>query len=368
MGLSIVKYPKAIVNGIPSTVSKWNALHHPIEFTYQRKDRSINECDYNATDGKLIVKQWLDFEGAVGDTVFVSCGLHVGIGVVDSIIMNTPTYSIYEVLWSSTVTATQYGGFVNFNSYRRNYNAITNILAVNALGAYYVLGRSINKPDYTGLIKVDTSTYLKALVDYFDTFQYNVLNWRDDSLGGRFNITYSENWTGTDGAFSAISGTALYYFVNATKQIQQAYGSNVGENVPFSNYGGSFDKAKFLSDFEVPTYFAGFPFALSFIYSENIASLPVQKKETILDVNKASLSTTTNALDSTQYLGVNRLKVSEGYTSYHKYLDVWLEANVGGVILLPWVTAGYVAAGYVGGISTPPVVTVVPTIVTGSPR
>jgi hypothetical protein len=366
MGVSIIEYPKADVNGNPYTVSKWNALHHPIVFQYQRKDRAVQSSAF--FDSSTIQVQ-VDgtIEGAVGDSVYINSGLNEGMATIQSIIYSGTT-SIIRLDYVALTTTTQLGGFLNFNSYRRNYNTITNILAVNSFGAYYVLGRSINKPDHTGLIKVDVSTYLKALVDYFDTFQYNAINWRDNSLGGRFNITYSENWTGTDGAFSAVSGTALYYFVNSTKQIQQVYGSNVGENVTFANTVGSPTYAKFLSDFEVPTYFQGFPFSLGFIYSENIAGMPVQKKETVLDVNKSAGATSTNALSATQSLGVNRLKVDEGYASTIKYLDVWLEGNPSSSIALPWVAAGYVATGYVAVATAVPAVTVVPEIITGEVR
>lgn len=363
MGLSIVKYPKEVVNANAATVSKWNALHHPIGFQYQRQDRAIQSSAF-FTSSIITVQLYGTVEGVVGDTVYFKSGANTGVGTIQAILYSGYT-SIIRINYVASTTITQLGGYLNFNTARKNYNTITNILAVDEFGAYYVLGQSINKPDYTGLIKVDVSTYLKALVNYFDTFGYNVMNWKDDTLGGRFNIVYSENWTGTGGDFSGVSTTALYYYTNGTKQIQEIYGSNYGDFVPFKEYATDDIRAKFLCDFEIPTYFQGFPFDLGFIYSESIATVPVLKKEEDLDANGDVVGSSSYTLDPTQALGVNRMKVDEGYASQIKRIRTWLEITVGGVITLPYVSVGYVATGYVASPASPTPVVVTPVIYGG---
>lgn len=350
MSLNITSYPKKVVNGDVATASKWNAVHHAIGFKMQRRDVEVYSSLYNSSTGKLALHVMGLAEGSVGDYIYFSSGVHSGIAQIDSIILSTT--SVIYVNFSSLNTNYQAGGFVNYNTFRKNYFVKTNILGVDSSFAYFVVGTSINKPDASGVVSVDVREFLKSLVDYKDNFAYDRLNWKDEALGGRFNITYSENWTGNVGAFSGISTVSLYGYVNASKQIQQIYGSNMGEYVPFKNYTTG-ERAKFLSDFEVPTYFPGFPFSLAFIYGEDLFGSPIKKVESILDVNKSVLSTSESQLDILQGGGVNRLMASGNYASNQRYLDIWLESNPSEGITMDYVKEGYVATGYVSRKTTP---------------
>jgi hypothetical protein len=166
-------------------------------------------------------------------------------------------------------------------------------------------------------------------------------------LGNRYNISYSENWFGYEGDFSAMSTTDLSYFTNSAKQIQDLYGSNMGEYVPFLETTGPDPKAKFLSDFEVPTYFPGFPFSLSFIYSEDLTGIETTKREEKFDINKNSTGVTVLELDNSQLPFVNRLMIDQGYTN-ETYIEVYLQTEEV-LSALRAIAPDYVAPGYVGG-------------------
>ena len=96
-----------------------------------------------------------------------------------------------------------------------------------------------------------------------------------------------------------------------------------------------------MSDFVKPTYFPGFPFSLSFIYSDKVAGRQLQRVEDNLNGDIG----TTN-LDAAQGLAVNKLMLSGAFSA--REIDVWL--NDAGLIDL-----GYVSPGYVGGTYVSPV-------------
>jgi len=348
--INISKYPSKVVNGQSSEVSKWNAVHHAIQFEMQRKDKTLQSVAFYSSS---IVTLQINgtVEGSVGDTVYFSSGVHVGTGTIQAIIYSGLPYSIIRVNYVATSTSTGIGGFINFVSARPNYYVETKIYGVDETPAYFEIGTSINRPNETGLLKVDAAAFLKTIVSYQDTFKYNQLNKSDASQGGQFNIQYRESWTGTTGSWSGISSVNLYYYVNAAKQIQQVYGSNMGEYVPFDTAFTTEPKAKFLSDFNKPTYFPGYPFSLSFIYSDAVAGSQLVKFEQQKDINDGTVSTNSFDLDPSYLQQVNRLMLEEDYDCATKEVDVWLQTD--GVACREYVLTDYVAEDYVEELCGP---------------
>jgi len=342
--INISKYPSKVVNEQSSEVSKWNAVHHAIQYEMQRKDVNVlSSARYSAT--LLQIQFDAAFEGSVGDSIYFVSGIFSGTAVVSSVVLNTPTLSTIRVLYSTASLYVQLGGFMNFVTNRANYYVETKIYGVNETPAYFEIGTSINRPNETGLLKVDAAAFLKTIVSYQDTFKYNQLNKSDASQGGQFNIQYRESWTGTTGAWSGISSVNLYYYVNAAKQIQQIYGSNMGEYVPFDTAFTTEPKAKFLSDFNKPTYFPGYPFSLSFIYSDAVAGSQLVKFEVQKDINGGTVSTASINLDPSYLQQVNRLMLAEDYDCATKEVDVWLQTD--GAACREYVLIDYVAEDYV---------------------
>jgi hypothetical protein len=294
-------------------------------------------------------------EGSEGDTVYINCGVHVGTGLIDTITTSSST-SIFEITWYSLNTTTQVGGYLNFITARPNYYCLTNVLEVED-GTYAVVSQSINKPDASGKIILDVSEYLKATIGYTDAFGYDTLNWRDPNAGSMFNITYCENWTGYEGPFSPIVDTNLFYIVNSTKQIQQRYGSNMGEYVPFKNYEEADIRAKFLSDFARPTYFPGYPFSLGFIYSDSIADRAIRKSEETYNVNGVLGVAMYRTIDTSQGHGVNRLMLSpDSWVGTVGFVKVWLEVDPLLVDMGSYFASGYGDSTYTEeSASLPPV-------------
>lgn len=89
--------------------------------------------------------------------------------------------------------------------------------------------------------------------------------------------------------------------------------------------------AKFLMDDFEPTLFAGYPFDLSFILSDNVQSLKLNRIRNFLDINKTTISSDTTALDITSNtFAINRLliePITSDIPSGTKYIDCYIEAG-----------------------------------------
>lgn len=239
-----------------SIVSKWNAVHHPVKFEFQRKDLEIDTVQEFFISSIQINSSDSLSELVVGESIYVySEGVYDG--VYEITLINTGLgFFVVDCPFISDTT----GGFFNINA-RKNYYLETKIF--DSENNY--LGASINKPNDSGLIEVDTSTWLKSKVDYKDVFGYSEVCEDDTTLGGAFFILYTEYYNGNSQGDSIESD--LFYYTNSAKQIGDVYGSNMGEYLAFANEDVS-STAKFMSDFIRPTYFNGFPFSLSVIWSE----------------------------------------------------------------------------------------------------
>ena len=132
----------------------------------------------------------------------------------------------------------------------------------------------------------------------------------------------------------------------------------MGEYVPFYDGTSSPEvdgNAKFLSDFEKPTYFPDYPFDLSFIYSESLAGIVTTREEETFNVNGTSVSTSSTELDNSQVQNVNRLMIEQSYAAGITEIDVWLNSD-GTVDCDKYVLQDYVLSGYVTEICGSPTI------------
>jgi len=265
MSLAITKFPEKFVNNDPLLLSKWSAVHHEMIFGMERQDYPV-VLTYNPATQVLIavISAGTMIDNPLpGDQVYVESSTTSGTFTIDT--FNFPNvFTFLPQVW----TGGNVSAFINLFS-RTNYFIRTNVFGVDTANQYFFIGQSLNKPDSTGRATVDVSSFLKAAVGYVDEFDYIALNAKDLSLGGSYNITFSENWVGFVGPFSGLSNDVLRFFVNAAKQIQDVLGENMGEFVPFfiDQSPVLIEEGKFLSDFESPTYFPGFPFTFTIILS-----------------------------------------------------------------------------------------------------
>lgn len=218
---------------------------------------------------------------------------------------------------------------------RRNYRVE---IQIKESGSNKLLGVADVAPFTNGIGKIDLQRYLTSYLLLRNDFAYNAVNKRDIYGSVKFYITYQERWMGHDGP--VISDVAQPIFVtNSAKQIGDKNGQNMAQYVINNT-----SPAKFLTKFKSPVYWEGYPFSLSFIYSE-LLSFQVQKDEALLNVNKLQTGAESEELSDPERESVNRLMLTGGYGDAVRY--VRLKLRTGNPIPDSYVYPGYVEEGYV---------------------
>ena len=88
-------------------------------------------------------------------------------------------------------------------------------------------------------------------------------------------------------------------------------------------------KAKFLMGNYEPTYFTGYPFDLSFIYSDEVSKYHLYRERKFLNINKSEISTSEDILSKQKKKYVNRLLIDESdFPANTKFIDVWIEMGL----------------------------------------
>jgi hypothetical protein len=215
------------------------------------------------------------------------------------------------------------------------------IVSVYEYGSNIILGKESYRPR-NGVLNIDiagiTKSYLYSL--YAPDFD-GELNCKDTGNSIKVYITY-QLCTLTEDGVTASDESNYLYVVNSVKQIQEVYGQNMAEYVPYGVEG--IIKAKFLTKFEEPVYFSGYPFSLSFIFSENIIGHELKLLEERLDLNRQFINDLETDLDPSEGHYVNHLKVQDSYSNNVNYIDISI--STGDVVPELYVYAGYVETGY----------------------
>jgi len=333
MSTIITSTPDKVINGDAQTVSKWNAVHHPIKFGMLRNDFGVTASTVNLPlEGtqlfiKIVINTGLvipaSSEFSVEDEVYINItgAFPSSRNFVIHTITDPSTIYLLDRLANPSQITVAGTGYLN-DLERKNFHLETSIYDKSS-GVNVLVETTINKPNEIGAMDVDVSSYLKSLVDYVDLFDYSTLNLKDLTLGGIFNIEYREIWL-NGGRATVVPGND-YYFTNSSKQIGDVYGSNMGEYVPFGNFVTG-DPAKFISEFKNPTIFLNFPSSLTFIQSEELSGTNTNVHLDYFDVNSGLISSQIKALDVAEKPFVNRLKVdSVGISG--KFVDYYIKDN-----------------------------------------
>jgi len=334
--IAVTKKPQVKITGDNSNTSKWVGVHQPIEFEVQRKDYGILSKGgvYNQpqNDGSTIALTWfrvLTVSGiSNGDVVTFMCGPEekkrsFTLTVVIISPAATNNYSFIYFNLNDVVDAnkiTDYLAYVNVN--RKSYYIECFVYQSYKNEALELAGVVKAKTDVWGSGTINIQKVLSSNLVNYNKGTYSKINEKVFDSGGMYNIKLREVYEGFIGEFSTLLDTDNLFYVNGSKQLQEANGFNFGEFVPTLNDSRT-NKAKFLSVFDKPTYFNNYPFDLSFIWSDNLIAKQITRNE---DVNGLGSPTSTNLLMNGRGF-VNRLMVSGSYASTVNTLDVWLESG-----------------------------------------
>lgn len=325
MSIALIKIPQTQV---ALHTSRWSSVHHPIEFQLQRKDQLFNSSFVSLGGRTFVMIGGIPDSVAVGQTItifpnaFQQGFLHQQINRATAKITSINGNAIGTDLTRPFPPA---GGYVLYPDAFKNYFVITDILGVDESNNYSLIGSVSSKSDINGIIKINVQKWVKSQAIYENEFLYNVINKLMLGEGSKFNAEYREAFNGE--VLPKENINSLYFWINSTKQIQEIYGSNMGDFVPTID-GTRTDKAKFQSVFDKPTFFPGYPHSLNFIYSNNIQNFQLTRHERQLDINGDLVgSETSDDIDHSQREFANRLMIAQGYPSNVKEVEVWIESG-----------------------------------------
>lgn len=341
---------RTITVGATNFESRWNAAWNTIMYHFIRKDRALLSTTYTGSgniDARISGGDYTT-EYQVGDTVYIKTGNedYKGTGTV--------TFSAYNAgLNRTTVTIETFadngadtGGFLNNTSRRANYYLEVKIYKASSnelLDTIRIYG------DSEWNLKAKIETILRAELSGKDTINYDVVNATDGNKSVEFYIKYAEKWDSS--AESETDDSAnTYYATYSALQIQDAYAGNMAAYVLMSE---DYLASKFLTMFEKPAYWPGYPWDIAFILDKNVDSLlggsPLQvlaKTEHVKDVNGSTIQTEIILLDDTSGF-IHRLMLEGGYPSNGATINLFVGIEDGSDLGL-YVDPGYVAPGYVG--------------------
>lgn len=351
MSFLITRKPEKLFTGTVK-FSRWTGIGNPYIFELTREDYHVNNTlirtAYNTTKPTI----WTNASAVVlplvvfaGDQIYLNSGMYQGV------------YTVFSVSGSYITIDTPYIGgggqgginlvdrFINYKAFINVYHGVTNAL----------IDTVYPKPNSKGLLLYDVSGVIRSTVNTSTTTVQSNINKANKGISGSFKIGYGATYTivlpstTTTSSIpevpeSPTANNEKYYWIAGSKQIAgnvpltiNGIGQNLKEYVP-KNISGS--AAKFLTMFERPTYFLGFPFFLSFLYDEDFSTVYLDRHQQDVDINSADIGAeTSNTLSISEKGYVNQMKVRAPNTGTNAF-EVWLETGAA-------VTGGYVTLGAV---------------------
>jgi hypothetical protein len=335
-------------------LSRWTALANPYLFELTRTDFGIV-----STGIRPAYHPTLPTVRTNGDPAFVPLFIAPGNRVYINSGMYNGIYTVFSVSGEYVTINTPYigfGGAGRLNIIERILNYKVNVRVFDAV-TDLLIDELFLSPDGTGFLLADVSGVLRSKVVTTADVNQTIINRANKGISGSFRISYGATWRFFDGNIDVdvvypekkVSG--VYYWASAARQVtgntsagMAGIGQNLKEYVP-KNLAAS--EAKFLTMFERPTFFQGFPFFLSFIYDEDFEGITLKRHQQDKDINGVDVgSETSNTLLVTERKYVNNMRL-RAPNAGTKVITAWLETG-------PPDTNGYVEAGGIEvGASSP---------------
>lgn len=351
MSFLLTRKPEKLFTGTVK-FSRWTALHNPYIFEFTREDFHAYNTTIRTAIHPTLPTVWTDADPSnlqffvyAGDQIYLNSGMYKGIYTVHSVTNQYITLDTPYIGNGGSGRVNLVDRITNYKAYIKIYDGVTDEL----------IDTVYPKPDTTGLLLFDVSGVIRSIVDTQMSANQTVINKENKGISGSFKIGYGATYKVTF-ISSTVDVTTLeipsspednnerYYWVTAAKQItgdvsdgMDGIGQNMKEYVP-KNLNGS--SAKFLTMFERPTYFKGFPFTLSFLYDEDFTDVYLERHQQDIDVNGNNVGseTDTNLLVNGRGY-VNQMNVRLPNTGSSSF-DVWLETGAD-------ITDGYVISDYI---------------------
>lgn len=327
MSLTLISRPVINWSGDSSVITNgadWNAIFNPVIFHFERRDFTVADILVSPDfAGKVRVTSTAAMTGlAVGDSVYITSDLYTGLYTVLQINSSTSFDA------DTTYVGDEDDGFIVADTVRVNWYGEFQIYRILPNQQPIEIGTFTQKSFRNGELKVNVSGWLKGQCGFSNDFAYDKINQRDDNLGGYYWLYYRQRYDGL--AAPAYTVQTENHYVNAARQIGDENGANMED---YQVEGATSTHKKFLTEFENPTYWPGYPFDLCFILTDLAGSPPtieLTRLENHFDVNGDVVSSDggTELIEFGNDRAVNRLMIQQGYTDDVREIDVWLESGV----------------------------------------
>lgn len=219
------------------------------------------------------------------------------------------------------------------------------ILNIYEIGTNTLLASNTIRPFRAGTWNVDISPYVRAyLFSEFKTDFTTSENCKDAGNNLNFYVTYTQIFDANiSSIFNSDQSNPIIVSCSAM-QFGDVNGGNMIGYTPFNFDLPDDNKMKFLSAFDIPVMWDGWPLTISFIYSTNIIGVQNVKFESYRDCNENQILATHTNLDVTKIGSVNYLKINNPSQLHTKSILVSL--STGDTIENYYVDEGYVDDGY----------------------
>lgn len=356
MSFLITRRPEKLFT-LTTKWSRWTALANPYLFEFTRADFTVSNTAIRNAYSTTKPTVWLGSADPVvvagfvivGEQIYLNSGIYNGLYTVLAVSGNYVTIDTPFIGNGGSGRLNVVEQITNFKAYINIYDNVTGD----------IIDSMYPKPDSTGFLIQDVSGVIRSIVDTQTTIDQSGINRANKGLSGGFTVGYGATYRiagiGDVTLPEVISADKVYYWISAARQVQgdtslgmAGIGQNMKEYVP-KNLASS--DAKFLTMFERPTYFEGFPFFMSFLYDEDFNENYLERHQQDVDVNGTSVGaeTDTNLLVSERGY-VNQMLVRTPNTGASGF-DVWLE--VGDTIEDGYVDGGAIELGAASQFAAP---------------
>lgn len=354
MSIVIFKRPERTHKEEPSITSRWNSAHQPMIFGLQRKDfiavpfsvgvdvETVGFIIPNFADYGLTPEEYLgvsvycgDSSGLYDDSGVITESATVGVGGAD-------LYITTDIPWLGVGTSTW------FNIHRDGYRIEMTIELIRPTDNQVKEIVFEVRPFKEGRAEVQVQNFIKQNLRKELAYDYSTVNGIDKNAWGKFTLKWREVWKGNT-TEALVSDPYTYYFVDGVKYIGNAYGQNFMDYIPVL---ADVTPAKFLTMFDRPTFFEGYPFSMGFIYPDQayntleleLPAIPMRLQQERFNMSNQTLNTQTNILDYGKSPGTALVKLVGTMPAGTDSIDVWLDT--GTIVPLSYYESGYVAEGY----------------------
>lgn len=217
--------------------------------------------------------------------------------------------------------------YINLLDGRKNFEISVKIFNADSFAP--IVSIPARTPFKSGVLNFDISGILRSQLSLEPTIIYTNPNTANTTGSLPFFIEYTityDNATDTDPISDYPN---IFTAVNAAQQIQDEHGSNLGEYVCWDWPGGpASDLGLFMTDFETPVYWPGYPFALGYCFQDEMNQvLQMSRKEQLLDENQQALSTVTTTMSTTGTFFQNHITLSGSFADSVKYVKLWIDLS-----------------------------------------